>query len=60
MNIKLLPCYKCEKQPEVEIHGVSYIIICNDCNIKSKTARMYLEHEIDQICNEWNEINSLT
>ncbi len=59
MNINLIPCKNCNEAPLKEIHGVSYIIICNPCNIKTKTARMYLDHEIENIHQEWNDINSM-
>lgn len=57
MNIDLKPCLNCGKEPVKEIHGVSYIIICNPCNIKTKTAVIYDDYKIEEMFKEWNKLN---
>lgn len=59
MNIELNPCNECNQLPIKEIHGVSYIIICNPCNIKTKTAPIYLDEQVNNIHQEWNKINPI-
>lgn len=57
MNLELKYCNKCNNLPECQIHGISYIIICEPCNIKTKTAVMYFPDKINDIYQEWNDIN---
>lgn len=57
MHPKLKQCKKCLVTPELETHGVSYIIICKKCNAKTTTAPLYLTHEVSRIHEEWNDKN---